>query len=82
MRLSRRLLSAGSVLSLPTALFAQSIPVPKTNPMKVYAHLMPWFQSPYTLGANNWGYHWKFNTRNPNVIDPTTGQPADTPGRP
>ena len=47
----------------------QSAVVPKTNPMKVYVHIMPWFQTPQTLGTNNWGYHWKFNTQNPNVIN-------------
>jgi hypothetical protein len=50
---------------------AQSPPVQKTNPMKVYMHYMPWFQTPYTLGGQNWGFHWKFNTRNPNVVDST-----------
>jgi hypothetical protein len=43
--------------------------VPKTNPIKVYVHYMPWFQTPETLGANTWGWHWKMNTRNPNIID-------------
>jgi autotransporter-associated beta strand protein len=64
-----RLLSAGGLLFLPTYLLAQSAVVPKTNPMKVYVHMMPWFQTPETLGANNWGYHWEMNTRNPNIID-------------
>jgi hypothetical protein len=32
-------------------------------------HYMPWFQSPYSLGAGNWGYHWKMgNNYNPNTI--------------
>lgn len=43
-------------------------PVVKTNAMKVYMHYMPWFESPATLGGNNWGYHWKFNNRNPNSV--------------
>ena len=33
--------------------------VTKTNPMKVYMHYMPWFETPATLGGTNWGYHWK-----------------------
>ena len=39
--------------------------------MKVYMHYMPWFETPATLGGNNWGYHWKFNNRNPNIVDAT-----------
>ncbi|MEA2711600.1 MAG: hypothetical protein QOF78_4201, partial [Phycisphaerales bacterium] len=59
----------GCFLALPAPLLAQSAVVPKTNPMKVYTHYMPWFETPATLGPNNWGYHWKFNNRNPNIID-------------
>lgn len=33
-------------------------------------HYMPWFQSPYSLGAGNWGYHWKMGDLiNPNTVD-------------
>ena len=42
--------------------------VEKTNPMKVYMHYMPWFETPETTGA--WGWHWTMNTMNPNVIGP------------
>ena len=35
----------------------------KTNPMKVYMHYMPWFETPATLGGTNWGYHWKMNNQ-------------------
>ena len=45
------------------------MPVAKTNPMKVYMHYMPWFETPATLGGSNWGYHWKFNNQNPNIVD-------------
>jgi Glycosyl hydrolase family 99 len=48
---------------------SQSVPVAKTNPMKVYMHYMPWFETPATLGGSNWGYHWKFNNQNPNILD-------------
>lgn len=42
--------------------------VQKTNPMKVYMHYMPWFETPETIG--HWGWHWTMNTRNPeNVVD-------------
>jgi hypothetical protein len=48
---------------------AQPTPVAKTNPLKVYMHYMPWFESPATLGGTNWGYHWQFQNRHPNLID-------------
>jgi hypothetical protein len=44
-------------------------PVPKTNPLPVYMHYMPWFETPATLGGSSWGYHWKFNNKNPNIVD-------------
>jgi hypothetical protein len=52
---------------------AQSVPVPKTNSTKVYMHYMPWFQTPTSLGGTSggWGYHWKMNSRNPNIVDST-----------
>jgi hypothetical protein len=50
---------------------AQPADVPKTNPMKVYMHYMPWFETPATLGGSSWGYHWRFNNRNPNIVDAT-----------
>src|SRR5829696_10353668 len=56
-------------LLLPAVSHGQSLPVAKTNPQKVYMHYMPWFETPATLGGSNWGYHWKFNNRNPNVVD-------------
>src|SRR5580658_3030733 len=40
-----------------------------TKPVMV--HYMPWFQSPYSLGTDNWGYHWTLNHFNPNTINPT-----------
>jgi hypothetical protein len=54
---------------LSAAAKAEPVAVQKTNPMKVYMHYMPWFQTPQTLGGQNWGFHWKFNNRNPNVVD-------------
>src|SRR5664279_2747987 len=30
-------------------------------PKPVMVHYMPWFQSPYSLGANTWGAHWTGN---------------------
>jgi hypothetical protein len=54
-----------------TSGFAQPADVVKTNPMKVYMHYMPWFETPATLGGSSWGYHWRFNNRNPNIVDAT-----------
>jgi hypothetical protein len=57
-------------------LFATATPVfaspavPKTNPKPVYVHYMPWYETPATLGGNQWGWHWTMNNRNPNVIGP------------
>lgn len=45
----------------------QPKPVAKTNPMKIYMHYMPWFQSKDFSGF--WGYHWKMTNRNPDVIE-------------
>jgi glycosyl hydrolase family 99/dockerin type I repeat protein len=57
-----------------TSVLAQSTPVPKTNPTKVYMHYMPWFQTPSSqggTGGGSWGWHWKMNTQNPNIVDAT-----------
>jgi hypothetical protein len=59
----------GCLLVLPSKLLAQGAVVPKTNPIPVYVQIMPWFQTPETLGGTNWGWHWTMNDRNPNIID-------------
>ena len=69
-----RFLQAIVVIALVGALRAppanaQPVDVPKTNPMKVYMHYMPWFDTPAVLGAGNWGYHWRMNNQNPNIVD-------------
>ena len=43
--------------------------VEKTNPMKVYMHYMPWFDTPETHPLLKWGWHWTMNTKNPGNID-------------
>ena len=63
-----RVFSIAAVLGLPCPLFAQSATVPKTNPIPVYVQIMPWFQTPETLGAGNWGWHWTMNNQNPNTF--------------
>src|SRR6476661_5169499 len=63
------LVALAAALSATLPARSQSVPVAKTNPMKVYMHYMPWFETPATLGGSNWGYHWKFNNQNPNIVD-------------
>ncbi|TWT35946.1 hypothetical protein KOR34_08430 [Posidoniimonas corsicana] len=43
--------------------------VVKSNPQKVYMHYMPWYETPDTLGSGQWGWHWRMNTQNPNIMD-------------
>src|SRR5271168_4008106 len=57
------------LLGLPSFILAQSGTVPKTNPIPVYVQIMPWFQTPETLGGTTWGWHWTMNNQNPNVIE-------------
>jgi hypothetical protein len=40
--------------------------VSKTVNKKVFIHWMPWFETPASRGA--WGYHWKMNNQNPDII--------------
>ena len=44
------------------------------GPKPVMMHYMPWFQSPYSLGTGNWGYHWTLNHSNPNLTNSATGE--------
>jgi hypothetical protein len=62
-------LAVGGFLVLFSPVIARCATVIKTNPIPVYVHYMPWFQTPQTLGGNNWGFHWKMNDRNPNIVD-------------
>jgi hypothetical protein len=44
--------------------------VARGGPKPLMVHYMPWFQSPYSLGAGSWGYHWKMgNSYNPNTFN-------------
>lgn len=52
----------GGGKELPGAL--NPVTVTKTNPMKVYAHYMPWFETPAT-NNDKWGQHWTMATCNP-----------------
>jgi len=68
------IVAVGCLLILPGRLLAQGATVPKTNPIPVYVQIMPWFQTPETLGTTTsgtpiWGWHWTMNNQNPNVIE-------------
>src|ERR1700741_4459646 len=66
--------------------FGQALPVPKTNPTKVYIHYMPWFTAPRNPGtgvtsyptgvtaSGSWGYHWcnDGSGANPNTLTTIT----------
>jgi hypothetical protein len=45
------------------------VAVSKSNSVKTWAHFMPWFENPETLGEGKWGMHWTMNTKNPEVTD-------------
>jgi hypothetical protein len=45
-----------------------AIAVNKSNPVKTYAHYMPWYDSPETNNGT-WGIHWTMNTQNPEISD-------------
>src|SRR3982751_5346275 len=68
MRRTALLLAGACAVGWSCPLAAQTVAVSKTNPMPVYMHYMPWFQTPETLGGTTWGWHWTMNNRNPNVI--------------
>ena len=58
------------------ALFLGAAPrVAHSDSKPIMVHYMPWFQSPYSLGAGKWGYHWTLNHFDPNTTNPTNGQP-------
>lgn len=48
------------------AVTAVNASIPKSTSKKIFMHWMPWFETPASRGA--WGYHWKMNTQNPDVI--------------
>ena len=45
--------------------------VTKINEMKIYAHYMPWFETPESADNGSWGIHWTMATKNPFNIDNT-----------
>jgi hypothetical protein len=45
----------------------EAVSVQKTNNIKLYAHYMPWFETPETNNGK-WGWHWTMNNKNPDLI--------------
>lgn len=43
------------------------VAVTKSNPMKLYVHYMPWFETPESNGS--WGMHWTMANKNPDNVD-------------
>lgn len=44
------------------------VAVNKSNPMKIYVHYMPWFETKETNNGT-WGIHWTMANKNPDNID-------------
>lgn len=67
------LVSVTSSAEVPTVDFGRdgssSRSVTKTNPKTITMHYMPWFETPETLGGENWGIHWEMANRDPNRIE-------------
>ncbi|HVI47316.1 MAG TPA: glycoside hydrolase family 71/99-like protein [Chitinophaga sp.] len=49
-----------------TELQSKAAAVFKSTNKKIFIHWIPWFETPASKGA--WGYHWKMNTQNPDII--------------
>lgn len=45
------------------------VAVTKTNPMKLFVHYMPWFETPETSSDGAWGQHWTMANKNPGNVD-------------
>ncbi|MCD8092620.1 MAG: hypothetical protein LUF01_07240 [Bacteroides sp.] len=61
----------GGGKELPGAL--DPAPVVKTNPMKLYAHYMPWFETPETSADKKWGSTGLWPPATPTRRMPTAG---------
>jgi hypothetical protein len=61
-------ISGAALVSGERECFAQSS-VSKTSTVKVYVHMMPWFEDPSTSGNGMWGSHWTMSNQNPDIVD-------------
>jgi hypothetical protein len=57
-----------SAIPQPTPQDVTPKQVIKSVTKKIFAHMMPWFETNQTNGGA-WGIHWKMNTRNPDIMD-------------
>ena len=57
MKLEFAVAAFACAVPLCAAVVAQPVAVTKTNPLPVYMHYMPWYETPATLGGSSWGYH-------------------------
>src|SRR6266568_3213754 len=60
---------AGAAPAAQAATVYGPVAVPKTEPKKLYVHVMPWFETKASSGTGSWGIHWTMANRNPDVID-------------
>ncbi|CAL8117076.1 unnamed protein product [Orchesella dallaii] len=63
------LLSVLALATPPPAFCA--VKVNKTADAKVWAHMMPWFETKDTSDDGTWGIHWTMANKNPDNIDGT-----------
>ncbi|HKM93000.1 MAG TPA: glycoside hydrolase family 71/99-like protein [Prolixibacteraceae bacterium] len=45
------------------------VQISKANTTKVFAHYMPWYETPETSNNKKWGMHWTMNTQNPEITN-------------
>src|SRR3954471_11013185 len=67
------LAALSATLSAALPAWSASVPIEKAaGAPTLLMHYMPWFQTPSSLGGtggSSWGFHWKMNTQNPNIVD-------------
>ena len=75
-KIHRLIVSFGTLfIPLFAAIFPLMAPaIARVAPKPIMVHYMPWFQSPYSLGGDNGGYHWTLHHFNPTVINPANGE--------
>src|ERR1700741_1000557 len=44
------------------------VAITKTNTKRVFAHILPWFESKATNGGGVWGYHWTMDYADPDLF--------------
>src|ERR1700753_4251532 len=57
-----------TIIKTPDTTTTGPLPVVKANSIKIYAHYLPWFETPATSPHGKWGQHWAKANENPDVI--------------